>query len=50
MPRPKVYVIRNDKFRGISLQRLLMALTEHGQHLEIVVTRESGVASQAMSN
>ena len=38
MPQPKVSAIRNYKLRGISLQRLMLALTALGQHVEIVVT------------
>ena len=41
MPQPKVSAIRNYKLRGISLQRLLVALTALGQHIEIVVTPSS---------
>jgi predicted XRE-type DNA-binding protein len=37
MPQPKVSAIRNYKLKGISLQRLLVALTALGQHVEIVV-------------
>jgi hypothetical protein len=38
MPQPKVSAIRNYKLRGISLERLMQALTALGQHVEIVVT------------
>jgi len=38
MPQPKVSAIRNYKLRGISLERLMRALTALGQHVEIVVT------------
>ncbi len=38
MPQPKVSCIRNYKLRGISLERLMQALTALGQHIEIVVT------------
>ena len=38
MPQPKVSAIRNYKLRGISLHRLLLALTALGQQVEIVVT------------
>jgi predicted XRE-type DNA-binding protein len=41
MPQPKVSAIRNYKLRGISLERLMQALTALGQHVEIVV-RPSG--------
>ena len=37
MPQAKVSAIRNYKLRGISLERLLRALTALGQHVEIVV-------------
>ena len=37
MPQPKVSAIRNYKLRGISLERLMQALTTLGQHIEIVV-------------
>jgi predicted XRE-type DNA-binding protein len=38
MPQPKISAIRNYKLRGISLERLMQALTALGQHVEIVVT------------
>lgn len=37
MPQPKISAIRNYKLRGISLERLMRALTALGQHVEIVV-------------
>ena len=37
MPQPKVSAIRNYKLRGISLERLLLALTALGQRVEITV-------------
>jgi predicted XRE-type DNA-binding protein len=37
MPQPRVSAIRNYKLRGISLERLIHALTALGQHVEIVV-------------
>jgi predicted XRE-type DNA-binding protein len=37
MPQAKVSAIRNYKLRGISLERLMRALTALGQHVEIVV-------------
>jgi predicted XRE-type DNA-binding protein len=37
MPQPKVSAIRNYKLRGVSLERLMRALTALGQHVEIVV-------------
>ena len=46
MSQPKVSAIRNYKLRGISLQRLMRALTALGQHVEIVV-RPSGVPTRA---
>lgn len=44
MPQPKVSAIRNYKLRGISLQRLMLALTALGQRVEIVVTPSSHAA------
>jgi predicted XRE-type DNA-binding protein len=38
MPQPKVSAIRNYKLRGISLERLMRALTALGQHVDIVVS------------
>jgi len=38
IPQPKVSAIRNYKLRGISLERLMQALTALGQHVEIVVS------------
>jgi predicted XRE-type DNA-binding protein len=49
MPQPKVSAIRNYKLRGISLHRLLLALTALGQHIEITVT-PSNQASPARIN
>ena len=37
MPQAKVLAIRNYKLRGISLERLMRALTALGQRAEIVV-------------
>ena len=37
MPQPKVSAIRNYKLQGISLERLMQALTSLGQRVEIVV-------------
>jgi predicted XRE-type DNA-binding protein len=37
MPQPKVSSIWNYKLRGISLERLMQALTALDQHVEIVV-------------
>jgi len=41
MPQPKVSAIRNYKLRGISLERLMQALTALGQQVEIVVRPSS---------
>jgi predicted XRE-type DNA-binding protein len=38
MPQPKVSAIRNYKLRGISLERLMQALTALGQNIRIVVS------------
>lgn len=37
MPQPKVSAIRNYRLQGISLERLMHALTALGQHVTIVV-------------
>jgi predicted XRE-type DNA-binding protein len=37
MPQSKVSALRNYKLRGISLERLMHALTAMGQNVEIVV-------------
>src|SRR5262245_15189924 len=42
MPQPKVSAIRNYRLRGISLERLMQALTALGQHVEIKVTPSTG--------
>jgi len=42
MPQPKVSAIRNYRLRGISLERLMQALTALGQHLEIKVMPSTG--------
>ena len=42
MPQPKISAIRNYKLRGISLERLMQALTILGQHVRIVVTPSKG--------
>jgi predicted XRE-type DNA-binding protein len=44
MPQPKISAIRNYKLRGISLERLMQALTALGQNVEIVVTAARGKA------
>jgi predicted XRE-type DNA-binding protein len=41
MPQPKISAIRNYKLRGISLERLMQALTALGQRVEIVVSPAS---------
>ncbi len=41
MPQPKVSALRNYKLRGISLERLLQALTDLGQHVDIVIQPSS---------
>lgn len=38
MPQPKISALWNYKLRGISLERLMQALTALGQHVEIVVS------------
>ncbi len=38
IPQPKISAIRNYKVTGISLERLMQALTALGQNVEIVVT------------
>jgi predicted XRE-type DNA-binding protein len=45
MPQPKVSAIRNYKLRGISLERLMRALTALGQHVDIVVSPATEEAS-----
>jgi len=37
IPQPKVSAIRNYRLRGISLERLMQALTALGQQVKIVV-------------
>ena len=39
IPQPKISAIRRYKIRGISLERLMQALTALGQNVEIVVTK-----------
>jgi predicted XRE-type DNA-binding protein len=41
MPQPKVSAIRNYKLRGISLERLMLALMALGQRVQIVVSPSS---------
>ena len=41
MPQAKISAIRNYKLRGISLERLMLALTALGQHVEITVSPSS---------
>jgi predicted XRE-type DNA-binding protein len=38
IPQPKISAIRRYKMRGLSLERLMQALTALGQNVEIVVT------------
>ena len=42
MPQAKVSAIRNYKLQGISLARLMHALTVLGQHVQIVVRPSKG--------
>jgi predicted XRE-type DNA-binding protein len=42
MPQPKISAIRNYHLRGVSLERLMQALTVLGQHVQIVVTPSNG--------
>ena len=44
MPQPKVSAIRNYKLRGISLERLMLALTALDQHVKIIVSPSSKAA------
>jgi predicted XRE-type DNA-binding protein len=44
MPQPKISAIRNYKLRGISLERLMQALTALDQRIEIVVSPASRTA------
>lgn len=44
MPQPKISAIRNYKLRGISLERLMQALTALGQRIDIVVSPASHAA------
>jgi len=54
MSQPKVSAIRNYKLRGISLERLIQALVDLDQQVEIVVTptdpstQASGPSSEAI--
>lgn len=41
MPQSKISALRNCKLRGISLERLLQALTDLGQHVDIVIQPSS---------
>jgi len=43
MPQPKISAIRNYKLRGVSLERLMQALTVLGQHVQIVVSPVQGM-------
>jgi len=40
MPQPKISAIRNYKLRGISLERLMQALTILGQHVGSLLLRQ----------
>lgn len=42
LPQPKISAIRNYKLRGVSLERLMQALTVLGQHVRIVVSPSKG--------
>ncbi|MFI4987954.1 MAG: helix-turn-helix domain-containing protein [Alphaproteobacteria bacterium] len=44
MTQPKISAIRNYKLRGLSLERLMQALTALGQHVEIVVSASNSAA------
>lgn len=49
MPQPKISAIRNYKLQGISLERLMQALTALGQHVEITVRSSSRKAHGRIS-
>jgi predicted XRE-type DNA-binding protein len=49
MPQPKVSAIRNYKLNGISLERLLQALADLGQHVDIVVRPSSPAVPAGIS-
>ena len=49
MPQPKISAIRNYKLRGISLERLMQALTVLGQNVEITVRSSSRRAAARIS-
>jgi predicted XRE-type DNA-binding protein len=49
MSQPKISAIRNHKLKGISLQRLMHALTALGQQVEIVVTPSLRKAQRRIS-
>jgi predicted XRE-type DNA-binding protein len=38
MSQPKISAIKNYKLRGVSLERLMQALTVLGQHVRIIVS------------
>ena len=44
VPQPKASAIRNYRLRGMSLERLMQALTALGQRIEIVVSPASRAA------
>lgn len=51
IPQPKISAIRHYKIRGISLERLMQALTALGQNVEIVVrpSKKKAVARIAVA-
>jgi len=49
MSQPKISAIRNYKLQGISLHRLMQALTALGQQVEIVVTPSVRKAQRRIS-
>jgi len=49
MSQPKISAIRNYKLQGISLERLMQALTALGQHVEIIVRSSSRQAHGRIS-
>ncbi|MBM3554837.1 MAG: XRE family transcriptional regulator [Alphaproteobacteria bacterium] len=49
MPQPKVSAIHNYKLRGLSLERLMRALTALGQRVEIVIRPTNRPASAGIT-
>jgi predicted XRE-type DNA-binding protein len=49
MSQPKISAIRNHRLQGISLQRLMLALTALGQQVQIVVTPSVGGTHRRIS-